>query len=80
MRPDENIGRNQYRKSAIDGKERLQREFIRSEIEKQIAFIRQHLTWIEGETQEEEWEQALICHEGMLPHLKALRKELSKHA
>ena len=80
MRPEDKVGNNQYRKSAVDGKMRLQKEFFRSEAEKSIAFIRQHLTWIEGEVQEEDCEQALAYHEGMLPYLEDLRKELSKHA
>lgn len=80
MRPEDEMAHNQYRPSAVDGKMKLQREQFRSEVEKQISFIRLHLTLIEGEAQEEEWAQAISYHKGMLPHLEALRKELSSHA
>lgn len=73
------VGQRQYRlDSDGSGKYRMRNEFIKNKAEPIIAHIRQHLTWIEGEIEAGDFDQAQQYQRQLEPwfyQLKAVIEE-----
>lgn len=72
---DPKIGHNEYRPASDNPAElKLKAEFFRTDAERHIREVRQYLTWIEGEAQVEDWDQALKYWLHMQEPLRKLRE------
>ena len=66
------VGQNLYRPDGT-GKLKLRKEVLKHPGEKHILRLRQYLTWIEGELEQSNNEQALIYLEQMEPWIYQLK-------